>query len=442
MTDPTQPTGANTPTDPRKLLKALLTHFNENELKGLVFELGDVDYEDLPPGGRKDKARELVRYYVRQNRLQKLVAMFQQKRPSVPLATIALDESDEDPTLTVTTTSSSGTILPTSETRSNTMIVGKTFSALVRALSQKEVKTAVISFQTDFEASAKQIVLLSDYKLVHDMFQELENQYFMVHNSLRRLPADDTAWDDITLYEPELQGKIDDLLNVTARETFAADENRWVEHLKKAKEQVRAGIDAYDHEPFKSGMRLVFRILNRQPSRINAQLVATASAMRLATLESAMTTIATTLANSEIDLDLVNEVQTGVDAMYGLENRLQELVRDHNAWQELDDEMRRIGPSVTQGIDELLDAWFDLEPMTNGLVNGRSDEWAIRLAEIVVELGKSLEEGMAIKVRRSFNQYRTQVGRQFRQVDKELLLLCDDLKRIGEPIDLMLRQFN
>lgn len=438
MANTTDSSTRDKPVDPRKLLKALVELFNENELRDLCFDLA-VDYENLPPGGKKDKVRELILYFHRRRRLTYLVTVFTEKRPSVSLDEIAVDETDEDPTRFDTPIPRAPTAQP--QDRSNTVIAGQSFTALIRFLSKPEVRTAVVAFQTDFEAASKQIDLLNEYKLVHDLFQELENRYFLIQNDQRRLPADDYAWENISINEPELQSKITDLLNVMQRVRFTSEE-RWVQQLDKAKQKVRSGIEEYNLEQLKTGTRIIYRILNRQPSRINAQLVATAKALRLDNLEEAMRTIGTSLSQSEIDLDVVAEIQKGINALGGLDSRLQELVQEHDDWQEIDDELRRVETSLVQGIEELEYTWFDLEPMTRDLINGSDAKWANDLDKVVTSLTDSLEEKVNVTIKRNFRRYRSQVGRRFREVDLELLTLCQDLQRVGESLDLLLRQFD
>ncbi|KAA3665034.1 MAG: hypothetical protein DWQ04_02625, partial [Chloroflexi bacterium] len=84
MTDKTSPPNAETPVEPRKLLKALIELFNENDLRDLCFDLG-LDYENLPPGGKKDKARELISYFIRRNRVNYLASVFREKRSHVAI---------------------------------------------------------------------------------------------------------------------------------------------------------------------------------------------------------------------------------------------------------------------------------------------------------------------------------------------------------------------
>ncbi len=58
----------------------LVSYFNDNELRDLCFDLG-IDYESLPGEGKAAKARELVDYCRRYDRLSDLEAACQRLRP-------------------------------------------------------------------------------------------------------------------------------------------------------------------------------------------------------------------------------------------------------------------------------------------------------------------------------------------------------------------------
>ncbi len=284
---------------------------------------------------------------------------------------------------------------------------------------------------------------MNDYKLVHDLFQELENRYYLIFNDQRRLPDDELAWDGIAINEPELQGKISDLLNVARNATFETADARWTEQLKTIGENVRTAVEEYDYEKLKSGTNRLYRILNRYPSRINAQLVTAAGSLRLDSLAEAMNTINNNLSEIDVTLDnMTEEIHNGATALSSLDEQLNALVKEHNAWQEVDDEIRRVKASLNRNIEELENSWFDLEPMTRDLVNGQQAEWAVSLAQVTDKLDEALAEKGFVTVRRTFLRYQSQVGRRFRQVDLDLLTLCQELQRIGESLDLVLRQFH
>lgn len=64
------------------LHRTLSTRFNESELRTLCFYLG-IDYDDLPGDGKTDKARELIAYLERHDRMPELVKIVQQLRAEI-----------------------------------------------------------------------------------------------------------------------------------------------------------------------------------------------------------------------------------------------------------------------------------------------------------------------------------------------------------------------
>jgi hypothetical protein len=428
--------------DLRKLLRAINDSFGENDLRDLCFDL-QLDFENLPGPTKKDKARELIIHFDRRKRINVLIATFRELRPNIDLETIALDELDEDPT-TARIEIHTADILPQQD-KSNTMIASKSFGAIVRMLSRADVRTAVVTFQTDFQAASQQIEQMNDYKQIHDLFQILETQYDLINRDQKRLPDDDMAWEDIAIAEPEVQAKIDDMVTLSKSQTFADGDVRWVTQLETVRERLHTAVEGDDLEALENGVRLLDRVLNRHPTRINAQLVAVASALRLDNLEKAITTISSSLAEANVTMDsIVEEVKGGRSALAGLDERLRELVREHNAWQNIDDEIRRVKAAVSQNsIEELEDAWYDLEPMTRERIDAHKEaDWAINLNKSMADLEPAIEKQLVSKVRRLFMRYHTYVGHRFREVDLELLSLCTELQRVGEQIDLLLRQFN
>jgi hypothetical protein len=74
-----------------ELRRILAARFDESELRSLCFELGE-DYENLPPEGKAGKARELVRYLERRDRIAELVETGKRLRPDISWPEVASDE--------------------------------------------------------------------------------------------------------------------------------------------------------------------------------------------------------------------------------------------------------------------------------------------------------------------------------------------------------------
>jgi formylglycine-generating enzyme required for sulfatase activity len=65
-----------------KLRELLVERFGEDDLVTLCFDLG-IDYADLPNPGRRNKARDLVRYVDRHDRVSELVECGRRLRPDI-----------------------------------------------------------------------------------------------------------------------------------------------------------------------------------------------------------------------------------------------------------------------------------------------------------------------------------------------------------------------
>ena len=63
-----------------KLIEVLQNTFNEGELRTLAFDL-NINLEDLPGGGKSNRAREIVAFAERRGRLEDLAAFVQEQRP-------------------------------------------------------------------------------------------------------------------------------------------------------------------------------------------------------------------------------------------------------------------------------------------------------------------------------------------------------------------------
>ena len=67
-----------------RLRQTLDTRFSDSELRTLCFDL-NVDYDTLPGTGKADKAREIVDYFNRRNRIPELVAAVKEQRSDISL---------------------------------------------------------------------------------------------------------------------------------------------------------------------------------------------------------------------------------------------------------------------------------------------------------------------------------------------------------------------
>jgi hypothetical protein len=145
------------------------------------------------------------------------------------------------------------------------------------------------------------------------------------------------------------------------------------------------------------------------------------------------------LTSPDLDTDKVSAFRSGVEAFGKLDRALSALVDDHDGWQVLDVELRRIEGSIDHDLIELEMSWPDVKPKAESLYIACPDEWASALKKEGDELNDALNSNNPAKVRRSFRSYQRRAADRFYRVDIELKTLCGSLRQIGTPLASVLR---
>jgi hypothetical protein len=127
-----------------------------------------------------------------------------------------------------------------------------------------------------------------------------------------------------------------------------------------------------------------------------------------------------------------------VTALRDLDERLARAVRLHSAFQELDDELRRVEGTLEGSLDELIAAWPDLAPMSQAICVASAAEWANQLSALCADVEQALA-GDTARLRRAFGRYRSNTTVCFNRVDYNLRDLCAELQHIGAPLDRVLK---
>jgi hypothetical protein len=189
-----------------------------------------------------------------------------------------------------------------------------------------------------------------------------------------------------------------------------------------------------------SGLRYVHRVLDRGLPRVNGRLVHAATELPFDDLIDAMTAIHTNLTDhTEIESTILQQFLQGIEALSLLSKTLEDHVSRHDGWQGFDDELRRIEVMVSEDdISELELSWPDVQEIGKRLYVEVPDQWAISLRTLSEKLETSLVDKPAAIVLRQFQTFRSRSNRRFRQVDDELLAICQDLQKVGEPLNVLL----
>jgi hypothetical protein len=321
-------------------------------------------------------------------------------------------------------------------------VAGNGLLALTELMQIPEVHDAVVSFRTAFQTACEQIGSMADYKHLHELFQQLEDRYYLLYHDGKRLPGDQSAWSSIERNEPEIQAAITDLLDLAQRAPLAIDTALFQHRLTRAGEDLQVAIEQQELARLRQATTHLREVLGREPSRVNTRLVSTASALHFGALVGALATVRHHLTRLSFDQAALRHVEAfarGVDVLAELDGRLIDAIAAHNTFQELDDELRRIEALLDQDMSELEHAWQTLKPLMQRLCGNTEASWAAKFSAIGAELEHNLAARNLNKTLRLFRSYRSQAIRSFNQVDRNLLVLCDELQKVGESLEIVLR---
>lgn len=318
--------------------------------------------------------------------------------------------------------------------------VSQGLNALAELMQVPAIKEAVVTFRVVFQAACNQIEVISNYKALHDLLHTLEFQcYGVIVKEAKRFPADETALENLEDYALTLQSLIEELQQVSARETLATYDVHWLSELQTAQSELHKAIDQLTLEPLKRTIWLLNRVLANQPDRINTHLTAAARVLRLPELVEAMRFIEDKIEKIPFAPAKQQQFEQGVATLETLNQKLGALVIAHDYWQTFDREMRRIESTLGQDWIELEMSWPYLKGQAAELIDAAADQWTVDFQQDSQRLDAAIAQQHPVNTKRYFRRYRRRASERFFQIDVTLKRLCEELREVGGPLALVLK---
>lgn len=319
------------------------------------------------------------------------------------------------------------------------MLVDAGLLSLIQVLGKPEVKVAATKFKTDFDSTSNHIRIIHTYKRVHDLFQELENASNLIAREKNRLPEDETAWISIGKNEPVIKDAIEDIIKVVHQTDYLYEKAIWIEKIEIANNGLTTAIQKFDFIELDKASRILHSVISTQPSHINTKLVLTAELLRLDRIAGAIMSIYQEISDLNLDHKTVEDIGLSVDALNNLDGRLKTHVIHHNIMQEFDDELRLMEVETTRTERILSDSSIQSLKIINKRLNENfQTDWVLKLNSSYSRIMETYESNSVLKTITYFIRYRSQMSRCFKGIDDELLNLTEELKIIGERMNLLL----
>ena len=258
------------------------------------------------------------------------------------------------------------------------------------------------------------------------------------HDALR-FPDDDLAIDNITSYRLTLERIIGDLRTVFDRRLLPDRKAAWIQTLEQADEKLANATNNRDATELGKALWNMNRVLTVQPFLVNQSLKDAVTATRLPTLVVTLTDVSDNLELLKLDSGKVFQFRDGLLTLDKLSTSLTSLVADHDLWQDLDVELRRVENLIRQDTVELEMSWPDIETKATKAIGQHDAQWAVNLRKFQTLLAEALAADDMKTAKRQFKLFRRQAAERFYQVDADLKQRCDGLAVIGKSLTEMMR---
>jgi hypothetical protein len=227
---------------------------------------------------------------------------------------------------------------------------------------------------------------------------------------------------------------VDDSRRIALRGSFVGSEIDWIDELQGACDDLHVGVESLDHARLRSAVRRMNRILATRPELINRGLIHVARDLPLEHLAQALAGVRGNLPRDDSGGANGQQVKEGEEALADIARQLTSLVEDHDAWQAIDVELRRLDGALDWNPPEFEFSWGDLKRRVELLCGGETADWARTLSNAAAGVETALANAESPRLRYAFAMFRRHVARRFWEVDFTLKTLCDDLRQLDQPL--------
>jgi len=418
----------------RELRKLIVKYFDKEKLRTMCFDLG-VNFDDLRGDGIENNVISLISHFIKFGRLHELINYCKDELPeAINQFTVIQEIIEADPTV----------LLEAAALRAkdeSTQSASTGLYSLVKLAAAPKVRNAIIEYQIDFKSAVAQIESVKHYKLLHDLFQDMELNYDIVHEDRMQNPEGKAAWNSMMINGLLLNGAINNLLEVAAQSSGFYAEHQLV-LLRNGQDILRKSIEEEDLSQLDAALHFLYQSLRQGLALANRRLVDTARELRLHNLVKVLNEVKERLEHQQgINSDEFTQFSSSISDLIEVDDRLKVLVTNHNLWQDFYDELRYVEENIGRDdtLIELKLTWSGLKQTAHVLFGKNDAIWADLLRKAGMQLDDALAGGNSDEIERLFHVYFNRATRRFRIVDDELLVYCQDLRRIGEPLESLLK---
>ena len=421
----------------RELRKLIVKYFDKEKLRTMCFDLG-VNFDNLHGDGIENNVISLISHFIKFGRLPELINYCIDELPEAINQFAAIQKTiGADPTVL-----QEATVIRAKDESTQSASTG--LHSLVKLAEVPMARDELTEYQRDFEISLIKIEAVKHNKHMHDLFQNMELNYELVHDERNQKPEGKAAWNSMMINGRVLSTAIDKLLTVAdqSAEPFYAEQQLVL--LREGQRILQEAIKETDLNKLDAALQFLYQSLRQGLAVANRRLVDAAKELRLGSLVNALTSVRKRLEKQpNLNKGEFEQFSESIADLVEVDELLSNLVEIHNLWQAFYDELRFIEENIGRGDNfiELKIIWSGLQRTVEKLFGNNNDMWAVLLRAGAARLEEALfkNEPDPNEVVRLFYAYFNRATRQFRNVDDELLEFSQGLRKIGEPLESLLK---
>ena len=329
---------------------------------------------------------------------------------------------------------------------------GRAIASLVELMQERQVHQAVSEYGNTFETASGEISALSAYKKMHDLLHEVEfGCYNLVVEAALYFPGHALARANMKTYARELSMHVNEANKIvrgvgvhSGRFTTVRDQ------LKRACDILQTAVQTHSKTLCEDAIDELKQLFYWAPLWCNMLLTNAVKEQNMQRLGRAMQRVQKAISTVGGLSAIADDFQLGVDDLAEMDRDLNELITQHDAWQELDDLLRSIDRNSPRLLSIIERSWpmiirkfwaltqvapSSTAPAPNGTV---PDEvvfnWRALMSDELRNLQEAVRAGDLTGAREHFTDLHQQVAAQFDSVDKNLLEVCDKISKVKDPL--------
>jgi ribonuclease HI len=429
----TAPHDPKHPRNPRvEVIDKLRQSFDKSELRVLAFHVG-VDFDDLRGDTLSELVGEFVAFCERRQLLDGLLEAVKLMRPN-----------QDWPGLPWTTdTRIENTRTPLTNRRPPVLAehFGVAWADWVRELASTDVRvgTTVVRCQERLSATREHIRWLHTCKNVHLQLHELQFQcYNMLVSEIEAFPItrNRSVLQRIRNYLIRLDQVTGALEKAYQDAPLLALDTLCFNRLGIARERIQLLLDLEDVQYLHGAIEAVQIVVNQYPKAVDGQLKLLPSQINLQAVVEALRNIAETA--RMIDSERVQEMEHEIDKLRDFEQALQQVIDEHNRWQDVDNKLQLIASRLELGVESCKLEWEIIGTHAVHLYHERADQWALDLRKFEQQFSAAMREKNQQRAQEAFDSYHSIAALRFLGIDHKLLDHCNELNCLDGPLSSLI----